>query len=293
MSRPAKALCSDLNKTQKKKQAELFAKDNLQPEEVYLLDEYKKKRENFINPQLSSAAKTFLAGRYSVDRYGTRRAPVSPMKTAIAKGGYLEAKGLELLSQLHGVKYDRQTEPKMNDFLHGKCDGLCSSEGKLIEVKTPWSTDTFMPNQFKTLAKPTWMQMQAYLELYGLSHGQVCYVLVNTPQHLIDQHAANVLKKYAFGEISSEKYDEECMKTEAFFNYDRIPLKRRVITFDVAHCPEFIEMVKIKVEKCRNWLQEFEKLHVNGKNIITSPEDYLFVSTEEDNAEPDSADTDP
>lgn len=293
MSRPLKTLCSDLNKSQKAKKAAILSKGaDITPEEVQFLAEMSEKYERYVRPPLSETAKSFLAARYSIEKYGTRRASVSPMGVATMKGSYLENIGLEMLSEYHGVKYERQEKAIENEYLRGKCDGLFQVSGKLVEVKTPWSTETFMPNHYRKLSPQFWMQMQGYLNLYGLDHGQVCFVLVNTPQHLIDQHAGNMFKKYAFGEISSERYDDECMKMEAFFSYDRIPMKRRVITFDVYKSDLFIENMKSKIQKCRVWLNEFEKIHSNNKNILTLEEEYIFGNQEENNTEFDPADSD-
>lgn len=293
MSKPLKNLCADLNKTQKAKKATILAKGaDITPEEVQFLSDMEERYERYVRPILSESAKSFLASRYSVEKYGTRRAAASPMGVAIMKGSYLENKGLEMLSEYHGVPYERQEDAIENEYLRGKCDGLFRVGNKLVEVKTPWSTDTFMPNQYKKLSSKFWMQMQGYLNLYGMDHGQICYVLVNTPQHLIEQHAGNIFKRYAFGEISTERYEDECLKMEAFFNYDRIPMKRRVISFDVVRSEHFMSNLKAKIEKCRVWLNEFEKIHVNNRNILTLEEDYIFGTSEEDNVESNPADTD-
>jgi hypothetical protein len=277
---------SDLSKNQVIQQEKLLAKEEKTEKDEELLAYYREKREKFLDPPLSETAKSYLISRYSAERYNKRRAPITAKLPRIAKGTGLEEEALQMLSKLHKIDYCRPAEPIKNDFLHGICDIHCPERNKIVEMKISWSAATFFPYLSGKLPKITWLQTQGYLELYNLDYAQVCYVLVNTPRHLIDQEYANLYKKFTFGEINREKFDDGMEKIEGFYNYNNIPLKKRVITFEVTRSEEIMQRVRKKVGMCRQWLNDFEAVHMGNKNVVTLFEDYA-KGRPEDNIESD------
>jgi hypothetical protein len=287
MARPKNA--TDLTVSQANRYAKLIIKEDRTDKENETLEVLARKRDRFLDPPLSETAKKYLISRYSKEKYNKRRAVAGIMLPRLAKGAGLEDEALKMLSKFHKIDYSRPEEYISNDFLIGKCDILCEEHKKIVEMKISWSADTFFPYLHTGLSPTVWLQTQGYLELYDLDIAQVCYVLVNTPQHLIDQEVATTFKRYTFGEINREQYDEKMGKIEGFYNYDNIPLRRRIITFNVQRSPEIIASVRRKVELAREWLAEFEVLHMNSKNIVTLSEKYLAIPKEGD-IEPDPAD---
>lgn len=273
---------TDLTKSQLAKQEKLLLKEDRTEKDNETLEIFRQKRARFLNPPLSETAKSYLVRRYSKEKYNKRVAPVTKQKSPIIKGTALEDEAVKIISDLHKIDYFKPLEVTENDFMTGKCDILCESHGKIVEIKLTWSAETFFPYLKGQLPKKTWFQAQGYMELYDLDYTEVCYVLVNTPQHLIDQEYANLFKRYTFGEISREKYEDGVESLEGFYNYDNIPLKRRVITFGVERSKECMVVVRKKVDLCRVWLNEFERLHVSNKKIITLPEKYISGSQESD-----------
>lgn len=96
-----------------------------------------------------------------------------------------------------------------------------------------------------------------------------------------------LLKVKSFlGEDCREKYDYNMSKLELQYDYNKIPMKRRIIRYEVERYKPLISIVKRKVELCREWLYEFDKVHLLNRNIITSPEHYINAgNTEENNSE--------
>lgn len=283
MTRPVR--CTDLTKAQAEKYPKLLLKEERTEKENQTLAVLTKKRERFLDPELSETAKKYLIRRYATDKYNKRRAVSGLQKPAVYKGTSLEDEAMQLLSKLHKIDYCRPKEPISNDFLLGKCDILCEEHKKIVEMKISWSADSFFPYLYTGLPASVWYQTQGYLELYNLDYAEVCYILVNTPKHLIDQDIANTFKRYTFGEISKEQFDLKIERAAAFYNYDNIPIKRRVITFEVHRTPEIISAIRRKVDLGRQWLNEFERKHMDGKKIITLPEEYTNVQSEESNIE--------
>lgn len=276
---------NDLNKKDIQKRDKLLSKEEKTEEDLEELEFYRIKHENFLYPPLSEAAKNYLIEQYSKEKYNIKSASLGGVLSAtLRKGLALEQEGVELVSFLDKIKYETPLEPNKNDYLIGRCDAINPVSNKLIDIKTSWNAYNFMSNRKNNrLSFYNWCQMQGYLELYGLNKGQVCFVLVNTPQHLIDQEQSTLFKKYTFGEINRQKYEQELEKYDSIFDYSKIPISKRVIRFEVEKQPDFIDFVYKKVQMGRDYLNEFERNFLSNKNIITLREDYFDFDTEEDN----------
>lgn len=277
----------DLAKQQRLLFERLSAKEELSDDENEKFTFLKKKRDDFLNPPVvSETAKGYLIEHFSKERYGIRRCSLGTAQLpATAKGFGLEREGIKLLSKIDGIEYQKSTEVLVDDHFIGVCDVLCKVNNVLIDIKSSWNAASFMSHkrEAKQLSTELWAQMQGYLHLYGLKKGFVCFVLVNTPPHLIEQEKANAFKRYVFGEMEYEKYEAKCKSFDSIYDFNRIPMRRRVIRAEVDYCPEFIEKAKRKVELSRIYLNEFEKSFMSNKNIITSYEDYITTNAAEEN----------
>lgn len=287
MSRPKGF--NDLTQRDRRDQQKIIEKEEKLPEDLEKLKFFEQKRANFLNPPLSQTAKGHLIERYSIEKYNLRRASAGGrQKPPVTKGIALENEGIELISFVDKIKYTQPESPATNDYLIGECDILCHDNRRIVEVKTSWNAASFMENRrTDKLSFYHWCQIQGYLELYDLDLGQICFVLVNTPAHLVDQEKINLFRRFTFGEISRDKYDEEIVKFDSLFDYNKIPISKRIIRFDVPRYKEFIPKVYTKIGMCREFLNEFERKFLKNKNIVTLPEDYIDIgeSTEEHNAE--------
>lgn len=279
--------CNDLTKRDISIQVKLISKEEKTEDDLKEIEFYKQKKLRFLNPPLSEAAKEYLIERYSSEKYNIRRASSGGLQRhTITKGVALENEGIELISFVDNIQYQKPDKAISNDYMIGVCDILCYENKKIVDVKTSWNAANFMSNRRDNkLTFQQWCQIQGYMELYDIDFGQVCYVLVNTPPHLIDQERTNLFRRYTFGEITREKYDEEIDKYDSIFDYSKIPIKKRIIRFDVERYRDFMPNVYSKVEKCRDWLNEFERVFLSNKNIITLPEYYINVNSEENNPE--------
>ena len=239
-------------------------------------------------PRLSETAVKYLIKRYAHERYGSRMAAVGLAKATAAKGNALEAEAVEILSRLHKIDYKKPVSCSENDYLLGRCDAYCLTNKKVVDVKTAWNINTFMLALYQQIPLLYWFKMQGYLELYDCDYGEICYVLLNTPAHLIEQERDAITKKYMFGEVNKERYEDELEKLSTMYSYDRIPLKRRVITFSIERDRAILPKIYSKVEMCRQWLNEFEKRAMSNDKIIYLPK-YNAIP-KEDNSESDPSD---
>lgn len=284
--------CKDLSKADIKRRDALLAIPHLDDGQDAQLAFLKQKRETFLHAPLSETAKSYLVERYAAEKYNIRRASAGGLQRAtITKGVALENEGIDLLRSLDKIDYTQPEKPSNNEYLIGQCDILCFERKRIVDVKTSWNAANFMQKRRENkVSFQQWCQIQGYMELYDIDFGQVSYVLVNTPPHLIDQEKANLFRRYTFGELTREDYEELMEKFDSLFDYGKIPTHKRVIRFDVPRCPEFMVRVKEKVDLGRLFLNEFERSFLSGKNILTLPETYIPIAhADENNIEPDAA----
>lgn len=284
MSRPRN--CTDLTASQKEKFSTIQSKGELNENEKKTFDILTAKRQRFNDPPLSAAAKKYLITRYSWEKYNRGTLPVHEKSSCLIKGNELEADAIKMLSKRDRVKYIAGAEFISNEYVFGRCDIYSPERKKVIDIKVSWGIHSYLPNHIATLSTKYWMQMQAYLELYNLDVGEVCWVLLNTPPFLIERERTKFTEKYMTGEIDAEKYEENMERLDLNYDYSKIPRKRKIITFVVNREPNFMEQVSKKVEKCREWMAEFDKIHSDNKKIITLSDKYA-TSLQEDNPEPD------
>lgn len=272
-----------LNKKEERSFKKLTKQEVLTDDDVEILNSLNAKIDKGNNPPLSETTKKFLVNRYSVERFNIRTASLFiGGKATQQKGFALESDGLQLLSDIDGVNYICPKDLISNDYILGICDALTPQKDKIIEIKTSWNATTFMTNRVSNkLSFENWCQMQGYLEIHDINIGQVCYVLVNTPTHLITQEYANLFKRYTFGEITREKYDEDLEKYETIFDYNKIPMKKRVIRFDVQRDRDFMKKVYKRINLCREYLAQFERDFMLNKNILTLSEHYKNAKSAE------------
>lgn len=289
MSRPKP--CRNLTVRQRSDYEKLKSATDLSEKDQQKLDHLLAKMAYYEDPVLSQSAIKFLVKRYAWEKYHRRTASTGKFRSPVAKGNQLEDEAIEMISRVDGIAYSKQEDFASNEYLIGHCDVLCVDHNKIIDIKTAWSINNFMPHHVNKLERKYWMQMQGYMELYGMDNAEVCQVLLNTPPHLIERERAKYTEKYVFGEIDREKYDEEMEKLDLAFGYGKIPERRRIITYHIKRCPEVIQKIYKRVERCRVWLNEFERIHVNNKKIITLTEQYVNGEPPEDNSEPDTADS--
>ena len=282
MTRPKNS--NDLSKRDRSALQKIQSKEELLEADILKLKELDAKRERFLNPPLSETCKKYLVGMFGYMKYNAKIAKTAQsQKPCVTKGVELEEQGIELVSFIDKKQYQRPTGYVENENFIGVCDAICLEENHILYVKTSWNASNFMAVRISNkLSHSHWAQMQGYLDLYKLNNGTVCFVLANTPTHLIEQEKASFFKKYMFGEIDREKYEVELMKFDSLFNFEKIPINKRIIRFEVKKSEEYIQKVLQRLELSRNYLSEFDRIFMKNKNILTLPEDYMNVSQSED-----------
>ena len=135
------------------------------------------------------------------------------------KGKEVEEDAIKLVSSFYGQPMEKNEKYYCNDWFGGFPDVVCP----LIDIKCPWSINN-MPDPEKKLKKSYDIQVQMYCELLGEESGKVVYVLMKTPEELLDEPQED---------------------------YELLDTKDRIVEFEVTKCEQTIELLKEKVELTR------------------------------------------
>lgn len=150
------------------------------------------------------------------------------------KGIQVEDQSIELLNSVFFTDYVKNTERKTNEWITGECD--IAAPGKIIDVKSSWSLQTFPVTSASGADKGYEWQGRAYMMLWDVDLFEVAYCLVNTPDELIgyedpsihivdhiNQELRVTLVKYTRDKVLEEKIK---MRVEAANQYINAMVKQ-------------------------------------------------------------------
>lgn len=189
----------------------------------------------------------------------------------IEKGFLQEEEGIEILSEVDGVFYTKNSERLRRDNLTGEADIIYTNEDgrkKIIDIKCSWDMRTFMNS---TLSNIYEWQLRVYMYLYDAQEAELVYVLVDTPKHLIEKEKRQLFFKYKSDAMSDEELTELEMQLEPLYaiieknhTYSQNPnikgLDERVMRFKVYRSRE---LEKDMLETLQLALEYYPKIQMN------------------------------
>ncbi len=214
------------------------------------------------NGGLSKTAQSYLINTYIKEKYGRERDITTKQ---MAKGKQGEEDGITMLSK-YKKKFLKKNDVRLNnEFLTGEPDIF---EGESIynadyitDIKLSWDIWTFLQNVAEPLNKDYWWQLQGYFSLSNAIDGEIAYLLLDTPENIIQNEKYKLLRQMNVISEESPEYIYASAALEINMIYPDIPLNEKVLIFPVQRDDEAIERINRKVEKCREFLHEFEKMH--------------------------------
>lgn len=207
-------------------------------------------------PNLSDGCMTHLCDLRTAVKYGRTEDIKSKY---LKKGLLLEEDAITAYSLFTKQFHKKNDERKFNNWIVGTCDMVLPDIIK--DTKINWSIFQFG----RVLAKPIkslyhW-QLDGYMWLWNKEKGELIYVLLDTPKHLIAAEKKKLLYDW-YG--SEDDYEAACVDIDRLHTYEDIPPEERIITFSVERSEERIERIKNRVEECRQYLYLLD----TGKIII-------------------------
>lgn len=209
---------------------------------------------------LSEGAKTHLVDIYVHQRYG-RQTDIS--NKYIEKGLACEEDGITLYSRLRKSFFKKNEQHLSNEFIKGTPDLFVGKEilkaTEVIDIKVSWDIYTFFRTQTKKLNSLYYWQLQGYMWLTGATSSTLAYTLVNTPEIFLQDEKRRLFYKMNAVTEENPEYIEACEELEKSMRYDDIPIKERLLTFDVPRNDDDINRLSDKVVKCRQYLTDLQE----------------------------------
>jgi hypothetical protein len=195
---------------------------------------------------LSETAKTFVEDKWLFEQFGFAE---SIKNQYMDKGNECEQDSMDLVSQVvEGGFRSRYNTKLQNDYVIGTPDIVLTD--CVEDIKTSWNLKTFFNAE---LSKMYYCQAQCYMWLTGKEKYRLIYSLVPTPQSMVLNECEKLVYKYGKN-YENEDYIKECQQIQR--NNDLIkelPTEKRVKVFAFDYDPAYIELLKIKIEKAREY----------------------------------------
>jgi len=218
-------------------------------------------------PSLSDTCKSYLKEVYMYYKYGKESVGGSERSRYTIKGRSVEDESIMLLSRIDGQTYEKNQNRFQNDYLTGEPDILVSSTDgnivKVIDIKSSWDGNTLLSNIGSPLNPLYFYQVQGYMALTGAQKAEVAYILVNMPQEIINGEKNRIFKTMNPTTEENVDYKKAIARLEHNMTFDEIPIKERIVRFKVDRDEELINKIYSRVEQCREWLKEFETIHLS------------------------------
>jgi hypothetical protein len=171
------------------------------------------------------------------------------MKTEIStkymdKGLAVEEVGISLYSEVTGMFFAKNKERVTNEWFTGEAD---NTQKRVRDIKASFDFTTF-PLHDTSATNPFYEpQMQIYMDLFDKDTAELIYVLVDTPEMIVEQEIRN--KAWKLGLL--EAPDELAAEVRHNHTYSHIPPELRIKTFyykrdnaEIAKYRRYIKMAR-------------------------------------------------
>jgi hypothetical protein len=220
--------------------------------------------------ELSATAKTHLIEIYAKERYNFQKELDNKY---IRKGNTVEQEAIDELSLQIRMPLEKNQETFRNDFFVGTPD--CFTDSIVFDVKSSYDWLTFLSNIPSDLDPMYEGQLNGYMDLLNIDKGYIVYVLLDTPFEEIEKQKYYLFTKGSYISEESPEFLKLWAEKEKNLIFSHHPIEERILFFEVQRNHELIYNAKRKVDKARNFLEDFHKKHRTFnensiKNIIHS-----------------------
>lgn len=224
---------------------------------------------------LSAGSKTFCTAWYADVKYG-KWDPVKDIGNKYtSKGKSAEESSISLVSRLEKRLFLKNEITIENEFLKGTPDIIIGDDPynaeKILDVKSPWDSETFFSNLNDGLVKQYEYQMQGYMAISGAPVAEVHFCLVDIPDFMWEQERMRLFRRMEV--VTEESAEFKAAEQQLWRNltFGDMPIEERRIKFTVNRDEELIQKIYRQVEKCREYLPEIEKMHLYGRDSVIFP----------------------
>ena len=184
--------------------------------------------------ELSAGCKTYLKEWYANDSEQIS-------SKYINKGNDVEDDLINFMAETLGYGMaEKNYITNSDEYFCGTCD--VNLPDCIVDVKASWNRKTFQEQMLEPINSDYEWQLQGYMHLYNKPKAKLFYGLMNTPET----------------NYSEEVIFEDMPVNERWFGYG----------FDIDY--EKIKLIKAKVDKCREFLKEYEsQINARTGKLIT------------------------
>lgn len=199
---------------------------------------------------MGQTAKTYLEELFLQVKYGIRKDVVSKY---ISKGLAVEESAIALLSKVHDEFYTKNDEFKSNEFICGTCDII--QDGVIRDIKSAWDATTFPFFEHELPKKDYYYQAHGYMWLWDAKEAFIDYVLIDTPEQLIEDEKRRTAWKMGIIDDVNQDYLNACAEIDRNHRFSQIPDEERVKSFRIERDEKVIDAIKERVLECREYLK--------------------------------------
>lgn len=188
------------------------------------------------------------------------------------KGTLCEEDGITMLNKLYpGKLLIKNKERKSNDYIHGEMDCM-PPDRRVTDIKNAFDLFTFGK---ASLSNDYFWQLTGYYWLWETDKARLFYCLSNTPEHMLIDEERRLFYQGKYVSTESTQYISACNDLRRKHIYDDMPLEQRFKFWDMDRNEEDIEKAKVKIVKCRKFLNDLyddhiERIETNKKMLISN-----------------------
>jgi hypothetical protein len=198
--------------------------------------------------KMGETAKSYLQELYMEVKFGIRKDIFSKF---INKGLMVEESAIAFLSHVHKDFYTKNDEWLSNKYISGTPDII--KDGIIRDIKSSWDAKTFPMFETELPNKHYFYQVQGYMWLTGCETAYVDYVLIDTPDQLIEDEKRKACWRLEL--IDGEVFDNVCNLIEMSHRFSQIPDELRFKSFEVKRDEQVIESIKSRILEAREYLK--------------------------------------
>lgn len=166
------------------------------------------------NDLMGETSKGLVRECWIKETFGREKFITTP---AMQKGTMVESDSLDLLEKVTGKKFFKNQKQLENDFITGTPDVI--GEDVVIDIKSSWDIFTFAGIDEDKAKRDYFWQLAGYAWLTGKNKVCLTYVLVDTPDLIMNDELYRMSFKIA---------EEETEKYKNLYKYDDIDPKLRL-----------------------------------------------------------------
>ena len=179
--------------------------------------------------QLSETAKTEIRKIAKEQFFGfSSSITTKPM----LKGKDWEEESIALVNQVRGTFYVKNKERFENEFLTGEPDIIL--DNSIIDIKTPWSLETWPATPDEGVNKDYMWQLMAYCWLLNKPHAELIYCMIDTDDSLLNDWDNRFIHKVS-----------------------HIEPAKRITVLRYAMLDEYIDQMKEKLTACNEYYSQY------------------------------------